>query len=358
MGFLHPVQNDDRNDFDNMEKDMEFAYQIGLSPEFSLASIDSTPFKKANVVVDDATLDKEIDYLQTRYSAVADVETSDAQSIVSGKLTIDGDQKIDVNTHISIERAKEEKRSLFIGLSAEDSIEFDLQECFTTDELSKLLYLTKGEPAPVGKAKLEVSKVSKMNKAELGLELYGKILGAEAGIETEEDFRGAIRGQLQTQIDTQVVELLEYEIFNHVVANTAITLPEDHLRVDITDELTKEKKEVNEDIISNEFKAIKQDMILEEILANNDIRVEQADLEAAVIDMIRNSGYGQFLETMDDDQTSQFAKNYLKQDGNKNFNQYYTRAKRAKAIKVLKDKATVVEEPMSYEDFLKRQSLN
>jgi trigger factor len=238
-------------DFD-IQKDFEFYFDIGLTPDFDLSLSDKIEVNYYTINADDKMLDNHIQEIRHRHGVMSEVNITKEGDLVKGDLTeLDetGEKKIDgmVNTtSISLNYIKDEDiREKFIGIKKDDQVIFNpLKATGNAVETASMLGIQKEDAEKMNfDFNFSVNEVSRLMPADLNEDLYKLVFPAEE-VKSEEEFRQRIRKDMSNSFVVDSDKQFMNESVIALVNEADISLPEDFLRRYIL--------EVNEDKLTEE----------------------------------------------------------------------------------------------------------
>lgn len=235
-----PVETDLAKLDVNNPADYSFDFEIGLKPEFTLADLAKADITGYNIDITDDMINEEVERLQNRYGNMIDKEAVDGgNNVINLTFT-----EIDADGNVA-EGGVKKDNSLLLSYFAEkvqkelndkkagDSINIILGDAFEDKELEFIasdLGLSKDSEEDKKKIfKLEITKVSELEKRELNEEFFNQLYpGGE--VKTEEEFRAKIKDQIFEYWASQSRNQIQDQVFHQLVDNTTIEFPEAFLR--------------------------------------------------------------------------------------------------------------------------------
>jgi trigger factor len=224
----------------NNPDDYTFEFEIGLKPEFELADLAKADITGYNIDITDEMINEEIDRLQNRYGNMTDKDAVDGANNVLNvtfvEVDTDGNEVeggIKKENSLLLSYFNEATQQELNGKKVGDSITIVLANAFADKELEFIsadLGLNKDDEADKNKSfKLNISKVSELEKKELNEELFIQLY-PEGDVKTEEEFRAKIKDQIFNYWASQSRNQIQDQIFHKLVENTQIEFPESFLR--------------------------------------------------------------------------------------------------------------------------------
>lgn len=276
LGNPLPKEDEEvKGDFEN-PSDFEFAYEIGMSPEFKLALTAKSKFDYLSVDVDDEMLDKEVDNLARRYGTLTPEEEVGEKDMVIGEFS-DTQSELKNNSTISMEFV-EHKASIkkLTGAKAGDVIALDPRNVSKDDkDLAAMLGISEEFVGDVGKKyEFKISEIKRMIPAAIDQALFDKIFG-EGAVKSEKELRAKIQEDLTKMFANDSDRLFNQKVVDELVEKTKIKFPEAFLKRWI---LASSKEEVTEEQIEADFEGYKKSLtwqlIQNKIIKENEIKVE------------------------------------------------------------------------------------
>ncbi|GAB3426964.1 trigger factor [Niabella aquatica] len=235
-----PLETDLANLDVNHPGDYSFDFEIGLKPEFPLADLEKADITGYNIDITDAMINEEVERLQNRYGNMNDKEAVDGGNNVINITFIELDEAgneleggIKKDTSLLFSYFSEPVQKELNGKKAGDSINITLGDAFEDKELEFIasdLGLSKDSEADKKRAfKLEITKVSELEKRELNEEFFAQVF-PEGNVKTEEEFLARIKDQIFNYWASQSRNQVQDQIFHQLVEHTTIDFPEAFLR--------------------------------------------------------------------------------------------------------------------------------
>lgn len=286
LGNPIPKQdNEVQGDFNN-PSDFEFAYEIGLTPQFKVALSNKDKFDYVKVKIDAELIDKQVDDLRRRYGKlVASEKTTDKDLILAQFVELNDDETIKEggimhSSTISMEfvENKAAKKAL-LGTKVGDTLTVNPAHVSKGGkDTAAMLGITEEELANVSdKFKMTINEIRQMELAELNQELFDKLFGPGV-ISTEEELRTRVAADLEQMFANDSDRLLMRAVYDFLMEKTEVTLPSDFLKRWI--QLSNEKPITMEEIeaqFEGYEKGMKWQLIQGNIFKTNEIKVDQAE---------------------------------------------------------------------------------
>lgn len=345
-------------DFDN-DKDFSFKFEIGLSPVIDIKLDEKIKVPFYLIDVDQDMIDRQNEMFTQRFGSQVPGDEVDKKALVKGsmvELNEDGTVKeggIEVATAIvSPEYFKsEDERAKFMGKHVGDKVIFNPSASCEGNiaELASMLNIDKSVADVKSNFELTISEIIVLKLAELNQELFDSVFGKDK-VKSEEEYFAEIKSMISTQLlnDSNYRFTLDAE---NVIKNKVGTLelPAEFLKKwllkqDEKREVTNIDEEFNKMIPSLEWQLIK-----EQIIKDNDIKVEEADVIAVAkgIALQQFAQYG--MTNMPDDVLEKYASELAEKKEYRS--KIVERAVENKLFNAIKNKVSLDEKGVSVKEF-------
>lgn len=359
LGNPLPKEDEEvKGDFEN-PADFEFAYEIGVSPEFKL-NLEKTSVEYLKIDVSDEMLNKEIENLTRRYGKLVPAEKVSEKDMVLGKFTeLDGDQPkeggISNTSTISMEFIPEtEARKNLIGAKVGDEFVIDPKEVSKgASDLAAMLGITKEVAETLESLfNFTITEIRQMVPAEVNQELFDKIFG-EGKVSSEDELKNKIREDLERMFSNDSDRVFDNTVTEKLIAETSIELPEAFLKRWILatnrEGMTAEKLDADFD---NYRKSLKWQLIQNKLIRENSLQVDPVEAIQYMKSLMANQ-YAQYgLPAPPDEELDKYAKNAL--SNREEANRIYDNLYHGKVVSVIKGAVKLNEKVLSYEQFVEQ----
>jgi trigger factor len=311
-------------DFDIANKeDFEFAFDLGLTPEFEVKLSKRDKLVDYQVKIDDKMMDDAIKNHASRYGTVEESETAEESSLLKGnfaQLDQEGNELEDGvrcdEAMFAINRIEDEGiKKLAFGAKKDDIIDLELKKAFSNAaDVASMLKIEKEDAEQLdGKFRFSVSTISTHRPAEVNQELFDKVYG-EGTVKSEEEYKAKVEEELKLAYKGQTDFKLLLDAKEKLVKKAKINLPDEFLKrwlVAANEELTQEQVEKDYENMQTEFA---WQLIKGKIQEEQEIKIEAEE----IIDFAKKSVLLQFqqygLASIPDEQLEAFAKNQLENE--------------------------------------------
>ncbi|MCR5239369.1 MAG: trigger factor [Prevotella sp.] len=359
-----PLPNQEKQKPQDFEKegDLEFVFDIAVAPEMKAELTDKDKLTYYDIKVDDKLIDDQVQMYASQAGEFKDAETFSGNDTLTGALR-ELDQKGNTKEDgLSNEAAmimpayiKEDKqRKLFDGAKKGDVITFNPKKAYPDNdaEVAALLKVDKEQVKDLDSDfSYQINEIRHFQPAELNQQLFDRVFG-EGTVKDEKAFREkiaeTIKPQLQGNSDYKfLIDLRAY--MEKKVGEVAF--PEALLkRV-----MLQNNKDKDADYVEKNFegsiKELKWHLIKEQLVAANQIKVEDADVKAVAKDAIRQQFAQYGMSNVPDDVLENYAAEQLKK--RENIDGFVDRAVDQKLVETLKTVVKLTKKEVSLEDFNK-----
>ena len=359
-----PLPNQEKQKPQDFEKegDLEFVFDIAVAPEMKAELTDKDKLTYYDIKVDDKLIDDQVQMYASQAGEFKDAETFSGNDTLTGALR-ELDQKGNTKEDgLSNEAAmimpayiKEDKqRKLFDGAKKGDVITFNPKKAYPDNdaEVAALLKVDKEQVKDLDSDfSYQVNEIRHFQPAEVNQQLFDRVFG-EGTVKDEKAFREkiaeTIKPQLQGNSDYKfLIDLRAY--MEKKVGEVAF--PEALLkRV-----MLQNNKDKDADYVEKNFegsiKELKWHLIKEQLVAANQIKVEDADVKAVAKDAIRQQFAQYGMSNVPDDVLENYAAEQLKK--RENIDGFVDRAVDQKLVETLKTVVKLTKKEVSLEDFNK-----
>lgn len=355
-----PFENDSRQLDMNNPGDYAFAFEIGLKPDINinLGDLKGTFYK---IQVEDNVVEDEVNRLRSRYGKMTEPETVSNEEDVLNVKFAEADSEgnaveggIEKDNSLLVKYFAPEVREQLMGKKKDDTILIQLNKAFEDKErdfVMEDLGLDKADAAAAEKFfNLTITKIGFVEKAELNEEFF-KGIYPEGNVINEEEFRNAVKADIQKYYDAQSSNQLQDQLYHYLIDHVQVEFPEKFLKrwLEVGSEKAKTPEEAEKELPSF-LNQLKWTLISSKLINENSITVERDEVKDYAIRQISSYMQGQNLGDMP--WLDEYANRML--NDQKFVEETYMRLQTEKLFKLLEEKANKTEEPISLEDFEKK----
>ena len=359
-----PLPNQEKQipqDFENAD-DLTFVFDIAVAPEFKAELTGKDKIDYYTIKADDKLINDQVQMYASQAGEFVKAE------VFSGNDTITGDlRELDENGNtkeggITTEGGMvmpayikaEDQRKLFDGAKPGDIITFNPKKAYPDNdaEVAALLKVQKDDVKDLtADFSYQITEIRHFQPAEVDQKLFDRVFG-EGTCKDEKEFRekiaATIAPQLQQNSDYKFLLDVRAYMENKV---GKLEFPEALLkRV-----MLQNNQDKGADYVENNFEgSIKElgwHLIKEQIVAANDIKVEDADLKAVAKEAVRAQFAQYGMSNVPDDVLENYAAEQLKK--RENIDNLVDRAVDLKLTEILKNVVKLNEKTVTLEEFNK-----
>ena len=280
------------------QEDFEFVFDIALAPEFKaeLAKDDTVDYY--DIEVSDEQVDAQVKQLAQQAGHPEEAESYEERDILRGliaELDADGQPK---DGGLQVEKVSlmptyfknDDQKKIFEGAKKNDVITFCPSKAYegSETEVAALLKVEKekvGEYA--GNFSFQVEEISRFVPAELNQDFFDQVFGKDA-VKNEEEFRNKVKEgiAMQRTADSDYKFLLDVRAYMENKVGQ-LEFPDELLKkIMKANNPDKDDNFVEENYVKS-IEELKWHLIKEQLVAANDIKIEDKDVKAAAIQATR-----------------------------------------------------------------------
>ena len=361
LGEPLPSEKQVPQDFEK-EGDLTFVFDIAVAPEFKVELTNKDKIDYYQIKVEDKLIDDQVQMYASQAGEFVKAETFSGNDTITGdmrELDADGNTK---EGGIAAEGAMvmpayikdEDQKKLFDGCKAGDIITFNPKKAYPDNdaEVAALLKVQKDDVKDLtADFSYQITEIRHFQPADVDQKLFDRVFG-EGTVTDEKAFREkiaeTIAPQLQQNSDYKFMLDLRQYAENKV---GELTFPEALLkRV-----MMQNNKDKGADFVEKNFegsiKELKWHLIKQQLVAANNIKVEEADLKAVAKEAIRAQFAQYGMSNVPDDVLENYAAEQLKK--RENIDNFVDRAVETKLTEALKNVVKLNQKEVTLEDFNK-----
>ena len=356
LGEPLPSEQQEQLDFES-DQPLTFKFDIAVAPAFEakLSAKDKVPFY--NIKVDDKLIDQQVEMYQSRGGQYEKVEQYDAEQrdMLKGDLReIDGTIEVADAVLMPQYIKVDDQKKLFKDCKLGDIITWNPRKAYPESdvEVSSLMKIQKDEVKDhEGDFTFQITEISRFVKAEVNQTLFDQVFG-EGNVKDEKEFRQKIADQISEQFKADSDYKFLLDIREHMEKKVGkLEFPEAILkRV-----MMNNNKDKGADFVEKNFDAsIKElgwHLIKEQLVAAQDIKVDDADLKNVAKEAARAQFAQYGMSNIPDEYLENYASEMLKK--RENVDGLVDRAVDVKLTAALKSVVKLDEKDITLEDFQK-----
>lgn len=307
--------------FDTQE-DFEFCFDVALAPEINITLSKGDKLPYYEVAIDDEMLNQQIDAYAANFGTYDKADEVEEKDMVKGTVAEleNGSPK---EGGIVVEDAvlmpayvkDEAEKAKFVGAKVNSVVVFNPNKAYegAEAEIASFLKVDKEAVAGItGDFSFEITEITRHQKAEMNQELFDKVFG-EGVVTSEEEFKNKIKEALADQFTPQSDYKFLLDAREVLVQKAGeMKFADDMLKrwlVTANENTTAEK--VEEDF-PKIIEDLKYQLIKENLVKSNNLKVEDADIEAFA-KRVAQAQFAQYgMLSVPEDVLTNYAKDMLK----------------------------------------------
>lgn len=343
--ILGEIHNKDHHVADPDAQEFTLAYEMALVPEFTLPDLSTIELPQYQLEFTEEQARQEIDSIRKRSGKLQEQDKADGSSIIYAEFEQSGLEPR--KTYLSAERMTDAGKAAFDGAVVGDVITVVLEEAFSTDEIRKVLFLTKEEDVtPSGTASFKIERIQNFALPELDQTFVIEKLG----VEYSADEAGIIQAYQAKMAENSRggVEYVEQAVaLNTLRESVNFTLPEAFLKHMVEHTYEHQQKQLTDEEFAREMRAVRNNLIMDKLAEQLEVQVDFEDVVSETMQAIVGSGYypqggGQ------DEELRQMAIRLLSQKDRNIMNEMAGRARSGKILAAAAQKMKRKETPVSH----------
>jgi trigger factor len=359
-----PLPNEEKQQPQDFEKDGEltFVFDIAVAPEFSVALSGKDKIDYYTINVDDKLIDQQVQMYQSQAGEFVKAEVFSGNDTITGDLrqldeqgnTLEGGITTDSGMIMPAYIKADDQKKLFDGCKPGDIITFNPKKAYPDNdaEVAALLKVDKEQVKDLASDfSFQVTEIRHYQPAEVNQQLFDRVFG-EGNVKDEKSFREKIAEQLKAQF----VGSSDFKFMQDVRAH----LEKKAGKLEFPEALLKRimlnnNKDKGEDFVEKNFegsiKELAWHLIKEQIVAANNIKVEDDDVKRVAKEAVRAQFAQYGMSNVPDDVLENYATEQLKK--RENIDSYVDRAVDLKLTQTLKNVVKLNEKSVSLDEFNK-----
>ena len=339
-----------------------FVFDIAVAPEFTAELSGNDKIDYYAIKVDDKLIDDQVQMFASQAGEFVKTDTFSGNDTLTGdlrELDADGNTKeggitTDSGMIMPAYIKVEDQKKLFDGCKPGDIITFNPKKAYPDNdaEIAALLKVDKEQVKDLtADFSYQVTEIRHFQPAEVNQSLFDKVFG-EGTVSSEKEFRQKIADSIQVQLVQNSDYKFLFDLRDYVEKKVGdLQFPEALLkRVMINN-----NKDKGADYVEKNFEGsirqLKWHLIKEQLVAANEIKVEDADLKNIAMVAVRQQFAQYGMSNVPDDVLENYAEEQLKK--RENFDNYVDRAVDQKLVEKLKTVVKLNKKSVTLEEFNK-----
>jgi trigger factor len=348
----------------DIEKDgpYTFMFYIAVAPEFKIELNGDTKLAYYNIKADDKLIDQQVDMFASQLGSYEKADSYDGEqrdmlkgdlreldadgNTKEGGITVDG--AVMMPEYIKVE----DQKKLFDNAKPGDIIAFNPRKAYPDNdaEVASLLKIDREAVKSMDSDfSYQVIEISRFKKAEVNQEMFDHVFGKDA-VKSEEEFRARIAEGLKPQLQANSDYKFLIDVRKYAEdAVGELTFPDALLkRVMLLNNKDKGEEYVEKNY-DESIRQLKWHLIKEQLVAANNIKVEDADVKAAAKEAARMQFAQYGMNNVPDEYLDNYAGEMLKKrDSAAGF---VDSAVENKLVQALKGVVTLDEKTVTLDEF-------
>ena len=309
----------------DVEKDAPytFVFDIAVAPEFEIKLNGHDKVDYYTIKVDDKLIDQQVEMYASRSGHYDKVEKYEDNDMLKGdlrELDADGNTKeggITVEAAIMLPNyiKVDDQKKLFEGCKLGDIITFNPKKAYPENngEISSLLKISREEAENItADFSFQITEISRYVKADVNQELFDQVFGKDV-VKDEKEFRERIAEGLKAQFAVDSDFRFIYDLRAHCEKKVGKLTYPDALLKRI---MLQNNKDKGEEFVEKNYdlsvKELTWHLIKEQLVRDNNIKVEDADIKEAAKEAARAQFAQYGMNNVPDEYLENYANDMLK----------------------------------------------
>ena len=319
-----PLPSDKQQPVD-VEKDAPytFVFDIAVAPEFEIKLNGHDKVDYYTIKVDDKLIDQQVEMYASRGGHYDKVEKYEDNDMLKGdlrELDADGNTKeggITVEAAIMLPNyiKVDDQKKLFEGCKLGDIITFNPKKAYPENngEISSLLKISREEAENItADFSFQITEISRYVKADVNQELFDQVFGKDV-VKDEKEFRERIAEGMKAQFAVDSDFRFIYDLRAHCEKKVGKLTYPDALLKRI---MLQNNKDKGEEFVEKNYdlsvKELSWHLIKEQLVRDNNIKVEDADIKEAAKEAARAQFAQYGMNNVPDEYLENYANDMLK----------------------------------------------
>ena len=348
----------------DLEKDgpFTFMFDIAVAPEFKAELTNKDKIDYYAIKVDDKLLDQQVAMYASQHGEMQKAEVFSGNDTLTGDLrqldengnTLEGGITTDSSMIMPAYIKAEDQKKLFDGCKLGDIITFNPKKAYPDNdaEVAALLKVEKDAVKELtSDFSYQVTEIRHFQPAEVNQQLFDRVFG-EGAVSNEKEFRQKISEMVQPQLAMNSDYKFQLDLRAYMEKKVGeLQFPEALLKRI----MLQNNKDQGADFVEKNFEGsireLKWHLIKEQLVAAQEIKVEEADLKAIAKESVRQQFAQYGMSDVPDDVLENYAAEQMKK--RENMESYVDRAIDQKLVQKLKTVVKLNEKSVTLEEFNK-----
>lgn len=356
----------DKQEAQDLEKPAPytFAFDIAVAPEFKIELNGHNKIDHYTITVDDALIDRQVDMFASRSGSYEKAESYEDNDMLKGDLreldeqgnTKEGGVTVEAATIMPNYIKNEAQKALFNGAKLGDIITINPSEAYESEaEIASLLKVERDLVKDFkGNFSYQITDIQRYKKHPVDQELFDQMFGKDT-VKDEKAFREKIAEGLKAQlaVDADYKFILDVRAYCEKKVGK-LQFPDALLKRIMLNNNKDKGEEFVEKNYEQSVKELTWHLIKEQLVAANQIKVDDADVLNAAKETARVQFAQYGMNNVPDEYVENYAKEILKK--RENVDGLVDRAVDIKLTAALKKVVKLNEKEISLDDFNKMMS--
>ena len=341
-----------------------FAFDIAVAPEFKIELNGHNKIDHYTITVDDALIDRQVDMFASRSGSYEKAESYEDNDMLKGDLRELDEQGNTKEGGVTVEAASimpnyiknEAQKALFNGAKLGDIITINPSEAYESEaEIASLLKVERDRVKDFkGNFSYQITDIQRYKKHPVDQELFDQMFGKDT-VKDEKAFREKIAEGLKAQlaVDADYKFILDVRAYCEKKVGK-LQFPDALLKRIMLNNNKDKGEEFVEKNYEQSVKELTWHLIKEQLVAANQIKVDDADVLNAAKETARVQFAQYGMNNVPDEYVENYAKEILKK--RENVAGLVDRAVDIKLTDALKKVVKLNEKEISLDDFNKMMS--
>ena len=348
----------------DLEKDgpFTFMFDIAVAPEFKAELTSKDKIDYYTIKVDDKLLDQQVAMYASQHGEMQKAEVFSGNDTLTGDLrqldengnTLEGGITTDSSMIMPAYIKAEDQKKLFDGCKLGDIITFNPKKAYPDNdaEVAALLKVEKDAVKELtSDFSYQVTEIRHFQPAEVNQQLFDRVFG-EGAVSNEKEFRQKISEMVQPQLAMNSDYKFQLDLRAYMEKKVGeLQFPKALLKRI----MLQNNKDQGADFVEKNFEGsireLKWHLIKEQLVAAQEIKVEEADLKAIAKESVRQQFAQYGMSDVPDDVLENYAAEQMKK--RENMESYVDRAIDQKLVQKLKTVVKLNEKSVTLEEFNK-----
>lgn len=359
-----PLPNAEKQKPQDFEADgpLEFVFDIAVAPEFKAELTEKDKIDYYTIQIDDKLIDQQVEMYASQAGEFVKADVFGGNDTITGDLreldengnTKEGGITTEGGMVMPAYIKADDQKKLFDGAKPGDIITFNPKKAYPDNdaEVAALLKVDKELVKDLASDfSYQITEIRHFQPAEVNQALFDKVFG-EGSVKDEQEFRQKISETLQAQM----VSNSDYKFMLDVRAYLEqkvgdLQFPEALLKRVMLQNNQDKGADYVEKNFEGSIKELKWHLMKEQIVAANNVKVEDADLKTVAKEAIRQQFAQYGMSNVPDDVLENYAAEQLKK--RENIDNFVDRAVDVKLNEALKKVVKLNEKKVTLEEFNK-----